>query len=144
MFVKIKELPIEVKKKAIKRMSQQRDFSDEEYLLGVAFDWERTKEGADYWSEVCFKYSDNRIIDELVNSLVADGIEVFEEEEVKPDAIVESVVNQLRERSEFGIKKYGTTLERQDLNTLDWIEHAKQEAMDFVLYLERLKREINA
>ena len=144
MFVKIKELPIEVKKKAIKRMSQQREFSDEEYLLGVAFDWEKTKEGADYWSEVCYKYSDNKVIDELLNSLIADGIEVFEEEEVKPDPIVESVVDQLRSRSEVGIKKYGTTLEDNKLSTAEWIEHAKQEAMDFVLYLERLKREINA
>ena len=56
------------------------------------------------------------------------------------DTIVESVINQFRERSEVGIKKYGVTLDRTDLSTLDWINHAQQEAMDFVLYLEKLKQ----
>jgi hypothetical protein len=56
------------------------------------------------------------------------------------DTIVESVINQFRERSEVGIKKYGVTLDRTDLSMLDWISHAQQEAMDFVLYLEKLKQ----
>jgi hypothetical protein len=46
-----------------------------------------------------------------------------------------------KERSEVGIKKYNTTLERTDLTTLEWLQHAQEEAMDFVLYLERLKHE---
>ncbi len=58
------------------------------------------------------------------------------------DSIVESVINQFKQRSEVGINKYGTTLDRNDLTTLEWIEHAKQEAMDFILYLERLKQEL--
>ena len=56
------------------------------------------------------------------------------------DTIVESVINQFRERSEVGIKKYGTTLNRTDLSTLDWILHAQQELMDGILYLEKLKQ----
>jgi hypothetical protein len=63
-------------------------------------------------------------------------------EEPQTDKIVESVINQFKQRSEIGIAKYGKTLERKDLSTLEWIEHAKQEAMDFILYLERLKQEI--
>ena len=59
------------------------------------------------------------------------------------DSIVESVINQFKQRSEVGIKKYNTTLDRNDLSTLDWIEHAKQEAMDFILYLEKLKSQFN-
>jgi hypothetical protein len=62
--------------------------------------------------------------------------------EPQTDQIVESVINQFKQRSEIGIAKYGTTLERKDLSTLEWIEHAKQEAMDFILYLERLKQEM--
>lgn len=58
------------------------------------------------------------------------------------DSIVESIINQFKQRSEIGIKKYNTTLDRNDLSTLDWIEHAKQEAMDFILYLEKLKSEV--
>jgi hypothetical protein len=56
------------------------------------------------------------------------------------DTIVESVINQFRERSEVGIKKYGVTLDRTDFSMLDWISHAQQEAMGFVLYLEKLKQ----
>ena len=59
------------------------------------------------------------------------------------DTIVESVINQFKDRSEVGIAKYGVTLNREDLNTLEWITHAQQEAMDFCLYLERLKQEFN-
>jgi len=55
------------------------------------------------------------------------------------DKIVESVVNSFLQRSEVGIKKYGTTLNRNDLKPLEWIEHAQQEAMDMILYLEKLK-----
>jgi hypothetical protein len=58
------------------------------------------------------------------------------------DSILESVINQFRERSEVGIKKYGTTLDRTDLSTLDWISHAQQELMDGILYLEKLKQTI--
>ena len=57
------------------------------------------------------------------------------------DSIVESVISQFKKRSEVGIAKYGVTLDRTDLSTLDWIDHAQQEAMDFCLYLEKLKQE---
>jgi len=58
------------------------------------------------------------------------------------DSIVESVITQFKERSNVGIQKYGVTLDRNDLSTLEWINHAQQEAMDFVLYLEKLKHEL--
>jgi len=58
------------------------------------------------------------------------------------DTIVEAVVNKFKQRSEVGIKKYGVTLDREDLTTLQWIEHAIEEAMDLTLYLEKLKRKI--
>ena len=57
------------------------------------------------------------------------------------DKIVLSVLARFKERSDIGIKKYKTTLERTDLSTLEWLQHAQEEAMDFVLYLERLKHE---
>jgi hypothetical protein len=58
------------------------------------------------------------------------------------DSVVRSIVSQFIERSHFGIQKYGQTLDRNDLTTLEWIEHAKQEAMDFILYLEKLKMQL--
>lgn len=57
------------------------------------------------------------------------------------DQIVIRVLSRFSERSQVGIAKYNTTLERTDLSTLEWLTHAQDEAMDFCLYLERLKDE---
>jgi len=56
------------------------------------------------------------------------------------DTIVESVIEQFKQRSEVGIKKYNTTLDRTDLTRLQWLQHAQEEAMDLILYLEKLKQ----
>jgi hypothetical protein len=59
------------------------------------------------------------------------------------DSCVKSVVQKFIVRSEMGKKKYGTDLDRNDLSVLDWIQHAQEEHMDAILYLEKLKQEIN-
>jgi hypothetical protein len=59
----------------------------------------------------------------------------------KLDSIVTSIIEQFTERSIKGKKKYGVDLDRTDLDLLDWIEHAKQEHMDAILYLEKIKQE---
>jgi hypothetical protein len=58
------------------------------------------------------------------------------------DKAVEGVVNKILKRSDVGLKKYGTNLNRNDLTTLDWINHAQEEAMDLCLYLEKIKQEL--
>ena len=58
------------------------------------------------------------------------------------DSIVQAVIRKFQERSELGQKKYGVTLDRTDLKPLDWIQHAQEELMDGILYLEKLKHEI--
>ena len=55
------------------------------------------------------------------------------------DSIVESVINKYKDRANVGFKKYGTNLDRTDLNTKEWAEHLQQELMDAVLYLEKFK-----
>lgn len=60
------------------------------------------------------------------------------------DTVVASVVSAFLERSRAGQLKYGTTLDRTDLSPLQWAQHMQEELMDAILYLERLKREINA
>ena len=57
----------------------------------------------------------------------------------KTDSVVDSVIDQFVTRATFGKEKYGTDLDREDLNVLDWIKHAKEEHMDTILYLEKLK-----
>jgi hypothetical protein len=56
------------------------------------------------------------------------------------DTVVAAVIKKFQERSDLGQKKYGTTLDRTDLKTLDWIQHAQEELMDGILYLEKLKQ----
>ncbi len=59
------------------------------------------------------------------------------------DQIVEQVKNKFDERSETGIAKYGTTLERGDLSLLDWLSHLQEELMDATLYIQKLKNELD-
>ena len=60
------------------------------------------------------------------------------------DSVVRSVIDKFISRSVFGKKKYGTDLDRTDLSVADWIQHAQEEQMDGILYLEKLKKEILA
>lgn len=59
------------------------------------------------------------------------------------DSIVNEVRQDLLDRSELGIKKYNTTLDRTDLETDEWVQHAYEELLDGALYLKRLLRDIN-
>lgn len=58
------------------------------------------------------------------------------------DSVVYSVIQQFKERSRIGMMKYGTNLDRTDLSIVDWIQHAQEEHMDAILYLEKLKQEV--
>lgn len=59
------------------------------------------------------------------------------------DPILLKVLAKYYERSERGIKKYGRTLDRDDLSFLDWLNHLQEELMDATLYIEKLKDESN-
>jgi hypothetical protein len=52
--------------------------------------------------------------------------------------IEDEVCRKIQARAEVGLSKYGVTLEREDLNELDWLLHAQEEAMDLANYLEVL------
>jgi hypothetical protein len=52
------------------------------------------------------------------------------------DKVVLSVMAKYAERSATGLKKYGTTLDREDLTLDQWINHLLEELMDATLYLE--------
>lgn len=53
------------------------------------------------------------------------------------DKVVEEVRELYKQRSEYGIRKYGTTLEEN--NKDDFLQHALEEAMDFTLYIRKLQ-----
>lgn len=58
------------------------------------------------------------------------------------DSVVENVINRLKDRARIGFEKYETDLDRNDLITEQWIEHAIEEALDFSLYLTKLKEQL--
>jgi hypothetical protein len=60
-----------------------------------------------------------------------------------PDSVVDSILNKFVDRAEMGFVKYNNTLDRKDLSKAEWINHAQEELMDGILYLERLKQELN-
>jgi len=56
------------------------------------------------------------------------------------DSVVTAVIEKFKGRAEVGMKKYGVNLDRKDLSVLEWIQHAQEEHMDAILYLEKLKQ----
>ena len=58
------------------------------------------------------------------------------------DPIVESIIERFKERSDEGVKKYGVTMARKDLSSLEWLVHLQEELMDAILYAEKLKKEL--
>tara|TARA_B100000287_G_C20406424_1_gene691750 strand:+ start:450 stop:710 length:261 start_codon:yes stop_codon:yes gene_type:complete len=58
------------------------------------------------------------------------------------DTIVSSVIQKYLERSRIGKEKYGTTLDREDLDKIQWLVHLQEELMDATLYIEKLKKEL--
>jgi len=58
------------------------------------------------------------------------------------DKNVTSVIDQLRDREQAGLNKYGTNTERTDLDTLEWLQHLQEELMDGAVYIERLKGDV--
>jgi succinate dehydrogenase flavin-adding protein (antitoxin of CptAB toxin-antitoxin module) len=63
----------------------------------------------------------------------------YDRERDRQDKYVQSVKEKFEQRSQTGIKKYNTTLEIEDLDFLDWLNHLQEELMDATLYIEKLK-----
>lgn len=55
------------------------------------------------------------------------------------DSIVDSIVDKFIDRSRVGKKKYNTDLDREDLSLEEWLNHAIEEHMDAILYLQKIK-----
>jgi len=52
--------------------------------------------------------------------------------------IEDVVCEKIKERAEFGLNKYGVSMEREDLIFDERLQHAQDEAMDFCVYLEKM------
>lgn len=62
---------------------------------------------------------------------------VSEEKTHKDDPIVMKVLEKVQSRSDAGMKKYGVSMARPDVTTVEWLRHAQEEALDLAVYLER-------
>lgn len=67
---------------------------------------------------------------------VIDQAKIWKKKQMT-DKIVQQVIDKFNQRSEVGIKKYGTTLEQN--NNDDFLNHLQEELMDAILYIEKLK-----
>ena len=56
----------------------------------------------------------------------------------------EKVIDKIRKRAEVGKAKYGVTMERSDLDTMEWLTHLQEELMDAAVYVERLLGDLSA
>jgi len=74
---------------------------------------------------------------------VSHTAESYPNSETSGDTVVDEIREKFLERSKVGQAKYGTNLDRKDLSTIEWLNHAIEEQMDSILYLTKLKRELS-
>ena len=67
---------------------------------------------------------------------------IEERANLKHLTIEQSIQLQGQIRYEHGLRKYGTTLDRDDLCPLEWLQHFKEEMMDGIRYAEALQRKL--
>ena len=60
------------------------------------------------------------------------------------DSIVAEIRELLLQRSQTGIAKYGTTLDRKDLKPSEWCQHLLEELLDASGYVLRLKKDLES
>lgn len=53
----------------------------------------------------------------------------------------ELVCQNIKDRQQLGIKKYGRTVSGNPLTERQWLQHAYEEALDLAIYLKRLMQE---
>ena len=61
---------------------------------------------------------------------------------MKPSGIEELVCEDIAQRQQLGIAKYGTTVAGNPLELKQWLQHAYEEALDMAVYLRRAINEI--
>lgn len=52
--------------------------------------------------------------------------------------ITQALIKKLEDRDAVGLTKYGTTLDREDLDTIQWLTHLQEELLDGAGYIEVL------
>lgn len=58
------------------------------------------------------------------------------------DSNTHAVSEMMKDRMKVGLRKYGVTTERDDIDLLGWLQHLQEELCDAAVYVERIKKEI--
>jgi len=59
------------------------------------------------------------------------------------DKNVEDLIGKYKARAKKGLKKYGVTTERMDIDLKGWLKHLLEELMDATVYIQRILAEID-
>jgi hypothetical protein len=102
----------------------------------IIADSESTQEDSEYYALKFYErtYGSKGSYDHIVDT---NEMVMSEKPTDHKDKIVQQVIDKFNQRSELGIKKYGTTLEEN--NNDDYFTHLQEELMDAILYIEKLK-----
>jgi hypothetical protein len=68
----------------------------------------------------------------------SNGANISPCELTRMSKLEDKVCEKIKRRAEVGKAKYGVTMERTDLTTLEWLTHLQEELMDAAVYVERL------
>ena len=60
------------------------------------------------------------------------------------DSVVKEVMEKFADRAQTGYAKYNATMDRDDLSIDEWLQHAQEETMDFILYITKIRKELAA
>ena len=58
------------------------------------------------------------------------------------DSVVKEVMEKFADRAQTGYAKYNATMDRGDLSIDEWLQHAQEEVMDFILYITKIRKEL--
>ena len=57
---------------------------------------------------------------------------------VRPKHVYSQVMVDLRDREKMGIEKYGVSVDKAELDTLQWMQHAYEESLDHAIYMKKI------
>jgi hypothetical protein len=61
----------------------------------------------------------------------------FESDKVENSNTLNEVISDMIAREKIGLKKYGTTIDREDYSLKDWMQHHYEELLDAALYVKK-------
>ena len=93
-----------------------------------------------------YKYKEylplNKIDLQTFSKIYFNGYELEEKYLPEENKILNNVHHLLHSQTAKGIEKYGKTVNANDYTTEQWIDHASEEIIDMLVYLQCLKQSI--